>query len=523
MLADRLYFLRSKKKMSQEEVANILGVSRQSVQKWETGLSQPSLENLVNLGEVFGCSTDYLLKDDAFLEDTGARQGAEPLPSYGHMHEWECYSKTLTTEYRQCCDEGLEIEAYKDVFSAVSKLPDGECKDKLADSLFSLVRRLSLRKDYPYFEPNGLAEINGCSDGFVCDLNKCVKEEIKDKVTGGWYGRICGCLLGKPVEGISRFELEKLLKATGNFPLSRYIDSDGVDGEFAKQLTFPVLKRLYPENYGKMPADDDTNYMLIAYEVLKRYGRNFTSASVAEVWLEMQTKNAYCTAERVAYRNFVNGYLPPDSAEYKNPYREWIGAQIRGDFFGYINPSDPQAAAAMAYRDARISHVKNGIYGEMWVAAMIAAAFGTQDIKSIIRCGLSRIPEKSRLYAAVMKIITNYEKGVSKEDCFKDIRRRWDEKDGYDWCHTVSNAEIVAASLLYGKGEYGGSVCLAVSQGFDTDCNGATVGSVLGVMCGKKNLPAVWTERICDTLESSLLGYDTVSVNGMAEKTLEFI
>ena len=272
-----------------------------------------------------------------------------------------------------------------------------------------------------------------------------------------------------------------------------------------------------------MPSDDDTNYMLIAYEVLKRYGRDFTSSDVAEVWLSTQTKYPYCTAERVAYINLINGFVPPESGEYKNAYREWIGAQIRSDFYGYINPGDPETAAEMAWRDARVSHVKNGIYGSMWVAAMIAEAYVTDDIKRIIQAGLSQIPSSSRLHKAVTNIIAMHENGVSAESCISDIRTRWNEEFSYNWCHTISNAEIVATALLYGNKDYGKSVCLAVGACFDTDCNGATVGSVLGTAIGYNAIPEYWKNRVHDTLESTLMGYNNVSISDMAEKTLDFI
>lgn len=522
MFAEKLYELRVKQKVSQEELADQLGISRQAIQKWETNAGFPTVDNLLKISELFGVSLDYLCKNDRDPGENAGRLGAELLPSFESMHGWESYSKSLEIEYRQCYDEGKDIEKYRDLFFAVAKMPDNVHKERISDELFLLTRSLPVRKEYKYFEPSDYSLIRARAAGYCAPLTKGSDSMISDKVLGGWYGRICGCFLGKPVEGIRLNELKKVLKASNNDPLTRYIDREDLPEVLDEEISFHIRSRAYPKHFGKMPVDDDTNYMLLGYEILRRYGRDFTPENVAEAWLNLQTKNAYCTAERVAYKNFVNGYRPPVSGEYKNAYREWIGAQIRGDFYGYINPFHPEKAAEMAYRDACISHVKNGIYGEMWVSAMIAAAFGTTDIRGILQSGLGQIPQSSRLWEAVQNIIYRFEGGVNAEACFRDIHSRWDEKKGYDWCHTVSNAEIVAASLLYGKGDYGKSVCLAVQQGFDTDCNGATVGSVLGVMLGYSALPQQWTARICDTLESSLFGYTSVSIKEMAAKTLEF-
>lgn len=82
---------------------------------------------------------------------------------------------------------------------------------------------------------------------------------------------------------------------------------------------------------------------------------------------------------------------------------------------------------------------------------------------------------------------------------------------------------IVAASLLYGQGNYGESICIAVEAGFDTDCNGATVGSVLGMANGIESIPDCWTKPINDTLHTSIFGVNTVKISDRVKLTLEHI
>jgi len=282
-------------------------------------------------------------------------------------------------------------------------------------------------------------------------------------------------------------------------------------------------RNVFPDTLNYMPTDDDTNYMVIGQLVVENYGRDFTPENMMEIWLRYQPKDAYCTAERRAFINFVAGFRPPYSASYKNPYREWIGAQIRGDYFGYINPGCPETAAEMGWRDASISHTKNGIYGEMFASAMIAAAAVTDDVEEIILAGLGEIPATSRLYESILTVMDMYKSGKTSEEAFGYIHSVWDEYTGHGWCHTISNAMVVAASLLYGKGDFGKSVCLAVQTGFDTDCNGATVGSILGMAGGYDFVGNEWKEHLSDTLETTIFGYERVKISECAKKTLEHV
>jgi ADP-ribosylglycohydrolase len=390
----------------------------------------------------------------------------------------------------------------------------------MADVLFQIVQSAKVREGYPYEEPSGLEEIRALCKEHVFAKKKPDRQELADKIYGAWMGRVCGCLLGKPIEGIRTGELHPLLKSSDNFPMYRYITSQDITREMYENYVYDLAGKCFADTVDGMPVDDDTNYVVLSQKLIEDYGRNFTSADVAKVWLAYQPKDAYCTAERVAFCNFVKGYQPPASAEYKNPYREWIGAQIRGDYFGYINPGNPREAADMAYRDAAISHQKNGIYGEMFVSAMIACAAVTDSIEDIIKGGLAQIPHTSRLYEAVTEVIDSYYAGMSREECFAKIHKKFDEQTAHGWCHTISNAMIVTAALLYGEGDFGASICMAVETGFDTDCNGATVGSVLGMRNGIDGIGRAWQEPVNDKLHTSIFGVGTVSVKEMAAKTM---
>ncbi len=512
--------LRAKSNVSVKRLASYLEVSEETVAKWESGAEMPSIAQVASMARFFRVSTDVILHGET---EEKMPIGNEMKPDYAKIHEWELYSKSLRYEYMQCLEEGLDIEQYKPLFEAIQALPADEYKEKMADVLFDVVTHANMVEGYPYVEPSDLEGIQALCREYAFDAKTLSDEELKDKVYGAWYGRICGCLLGKPVEGISCDELTSLLKETGNYPMTRYILESDLNEDIYDKYTFALEGKCYADTIEYAPVDDDTNYLALAQVLLGAHGKNFTPQDVARIWMTRQGKQAYCTAERIAFCNLIKGYQPPYSAMHKNSYREWIGAQIRGDYFGYINPGDPKTAADMAWRDACISHVKNGIYGEMFAAAMIAVAAVNDNIEDIIKGGLAQVPATSRLYQKIIEILDDYHKGVGFYDAIEKIKAEYDPSNSHGWTHTISNAAIVVLALLHGEGDFGKSICRAVEVGYDTDCNGATVGSIIGIRNGMKGIDPVWTKPVNGKLATSIFGVDVLDLDKAAEKTLRHI
>jgi len=367
-------------------------------------------------------------------------------------------------------------------------------------------------------EPSEIAEIMKTAPGLTEELPP-PGSDLLDRIYGSWLGRCAGCLLGKPVEGWSHDKIEKYLKTAGEYPLAYYFPKPK-SGEWGELI--PESRRAFREYIDHMLRDDDIDYMILNLMVLEEYGRTFTSKDVASSWLTHLPYWATYTAERVAYKNFVNNIWPPESGEYQNPYREWIGAQIRGDIFGLVNPGNPQAAAEMAYKDAIISHRKNGIYGEMFVSAALAAALvlHADDLESVVKAGLAVIPEYSRLASALRETMSW---AIETNDWQTTLARVEKEFGNYHPVHTIINAAIVVLALIHGEGNFEKSITIAVMCGYDTDCNGATVGSIVGALCGAQRLPHKWIGPLHDRVESYIVGNSNDRISNLANRTLKLV
>jgi ADP-ribosylglycohydrolase len=433
-------------------------------------------------------------------------------------------STELRIELLQLEDEGRDTRKLKKEFERLIALGDESLlHDVNQQAAFALLDRSIASptvNNYAYVEPNDLESIRkqSCAKGpsRKPKINSC---QIEDRIHGAWLGRCLGCYLGKPLEGIKSRVLWPFLKDTGQWPLRYFVQFP--TKLKSKKLYEPIYSRLGLDPTPYMPVDDDTNYTMVGLLVLERHGREFTPADVANFWLERLPVFSTWTAGRVAFRNFLMQIQPPQSGQCRNPYREFIGAQIRADGFAYAAAANPYLASEFAWRDACISHAKNGIYGEMFMAACIAAAAYCTDAEEVLRVGLAHIPSKSRLHEWILRVIGWFHDGISYDDAVAMVHQKWDEMSAYHWVHTISNAAICAIALLWGKGDFAGSICKAVQPCFDTDCNGATVGSIVGMMSGAGAIPSAWSRQLHDTLHTSLQGNEVVKISDMAQRAVK--
>ncbi len=430
-------------------------------------------------------------------------------------------NELLKIELEQLSEEGRSVDA--DYW----KTKIEECnndKSKLME-VYAELCALPMREDYPYVEPTELDEIEKESD--ISSLPDDVYTNVDNiYFRGAWLGRCIGCAIGQPVEAWKSADIVEWYKNAGKYPIRSFVPTVSGDNRNEGLAT--------DEKICGMPLDDDVRFTVINYLLLKKYGCGVDSWDVATHWTQNLPFRYVFTAETQGYLNFINldlctPWSKPENAvaimreekvnTYLNPYREYIGAQIRADAFAYIAAGMPKLASRLAHTDAYFTHVKNGIYGEMFFATFIAAAFTEKNVDECFRIALSVVPKKSRFYEEALNAKKLAEACSTREELMEKVLGIVNK---YNWVHTLNNAVICLAAIFRYKDDFRNAVAFAVECGADTDCNGATVGSFMGALLGEKGIPEDLASAMKDTFSVGVHPYNEYSIRRFADEVAEF-
>ena len=343
-------------------------------------------------------------------------------------------------------------------------------------------------------------------------------DDLERRVRSAWQGRISGCQLGKPVELLSirkgHGALADYLKQADALPLRDYVPA--VAGTSVERFAAASCRG----GITRSEPDDDIHYSVLALRLLERHGSDLTTADVAREWLHVLPAGQTFTAERAAYRTLldaVSDFAPEIPEDFDlarcsdNPFNDWIGAQIRADVYGWVCPGRPELAAGLARADAELSHRGAGVDGAVFVAALGAAIPTAADFATAIDRALAEIPADGVAADAV-----SFGRSlVGRSDSVARLHERYAELSAV---HTLNNLALVVWALLEGQDDFSVAVGEAVAAGWDTDCNGATVGGLWGIT--GRPIPEHWTTPWRGRVGLALAGHDEVSLDSLVERTV---
>jgi hypothetical protein len=316
-------------------------------------------------------------------------------------------------------EQGYDIEGLQD---ELDNLPDSY--DELVKFTKNLLN-LKIRKDWSYIEPSSINDILYEMDpsrpkGQITEIDY---EDSSKRVEAAFIASLCGCILGKPLEQkFTGHEIRKALEEINEWPMSDYISKD-IENVLPKVHTsFPETAREFI-NY--VAPDDDINYTIMGMLILEKFGADFTHENMKELWIkhlpigttfgpentkllksgiELKIDGRDRSAFLAKGPNGSENILPTDKPEdlidvfndILNPGDELCGAAIRADAYGYAYPGNPAMASELACRDASFTHNRTGVYGTMFIAAVISCAQIMEDRDEIIETALKFVPQKSR-------------------------------------------------------------------------------------------------------------------------------
>lgn len=311
------------------------------------------------------------------------------------------------------------------------------------------------------------------------------KEELRRLNRIGWEAQICAGALGTALEGYTTENLEKVF---GN--ITGYVRT--------------------PNTY-----NDDITYELAFLHALRLTGKEITSAHIAEQWVALVPSG--WSAEEIALQNLRLGVYPPESGRLNNPYREWIGAQMRGDVCGMVAPGNTYEAARFAYMDGQVSHHNNGILGEVFNAVMTSLAYVKTDVVEILQLAIDAIPYDSEYYSVVRCAWDC----CIESSCWKEAAAKCLSRYGkYNWIHAYPNACGEVIALYFGAGDFDKTMNIIAMYGWDVDCNAAQIATIVAI-ANKKAVDEKWSKPIGDLLYTYMRELKQITITELAEITTE--
>jgi ADP-ribosylglycohydrolase len=291
------------------------------------------------------------------------------------------------------------------------------------------------------------------------------EQELFDRIYACWIGKSIGGTLGTPFEG-----RRELLDVTGfNSPPGKPLPNDDLD------LQLVWLRAL--ENYGPLGVNE---------RVLGEYWINYIPPN----WNEYG----------IGKSNMKAGLPPPLSGDYNNAWKHSNGAWIRSEIWACCTPGRPDLATRYAYYDACVDHgTGEGTYAEIFTATVESAAFVEKDREKLIAIGLSYLPEDCRVARSVRIVVDGYRKKLGWKTVREQVLK---DSEDLGWFQAPANVAYVVIGWLYGEGDFKRSLLTAVSCGDDTDCTGATLGSILGITGGYQGIPQDWIAYVGDDIIS---------------------
>ena len=326
------------------------------------------------------------------------------------------------------------------------------------------------------------------------------KNTLKDKIRGGWAGQTIGVTFGGPYE----------FQYKGTF-IQDYQPLQWYDG---------ILKK----NMVDVPGLYDDIYMDLTFvDILNRVGFDAPVDSFANAFANAGYDLWF--ANQAARYNILTGIKAPASGNpVNNLQADAIDYQIEADYSGLMNPGMPNAASTMNDKIGHIMNYGDGWYGGVYVGAMYALAFTSNDVHYVVNEALKTIPAQSQFYKCISDVV-KWHKQYPKDwkATWFELQKKWSDDlvcpQGVFNSFNIDakiNAAYVVLGLLYGNGDYSKTLEIATRAGQDADCNPSTAGGVLGTMLGYSKIPAKWKLGLKE-IEDMDFKYTTMSLNKVYE------